>query len=298
MFDPASRAPGASMFRLTRRPPLTAFALALALGLAACGGDAESAADADSTPLAEEMDEAWGEDGALPEEAGAAPAPVAPATPAPAPRVPATPPPPPAPPASGPPAPPSPEQPPEPEAVPEPVGATLPAGTQLTATLETTLSTRTNRAGETFHARISEALRASDGSVILPAGSRLEGRVVESRESPSAEEPAALLLEIQALVVEGTRYPIQATVLETQVSTEARDSAQRQVATVATGAAAGAVVGRILGRDTRSAVAGAAAGAAAGAGIALTTRDGHATLPEGSTIRIRLEGPVVVADRR
>ncbi|CAN5802192.1 hypothetical protein BH23GEM11_BH23GEM11_04710 [soil metagenome] len=175
------------------------------------------------------------------------------------------------------------------------VGPVLPSGTQVTGVLESGLSTRTSQVGDTFHARIGDAVRASDGTVILPAGSRLQGRVVESRESTSAEEQAALLLEIRSLVVNGQTFPIQATVLSTEVATEARDSGQRSAATVATGAAAGAVIGRILGRDTRSTVAGAAAGAAAGAGIALTTRDGHATLAEGARITVRLEAPVVVA---
>ncbi len=283
-----------------RRPLVPAFAVALALGIAACGGDAESAADLDSMPWEDDTPEVVQDETTAPEAppmtdpSATDPAPPA-RTPQPgATRPPATTTPPPA--AAPPPPPPAPEVEAEEAVTPEPVGQTLPSGTQLTATLEGSLSTRTSRAGDVFTARIGEALRTADGTEVLPAGSRLEGRVAESRESPSAEESALLLLEIRALLVNGQRYPIQATVLETQVATEARDSAQRQAATVATGAAAGAVVGRILGRDTRSTVAGAAAGAAAGAGIALTTRDGHASLAEGSTIRIRLETPLVVAN--
>jgi hypothetical protein len=273
--------------------PALLAALFLAAGLTACGGDAESAGDLDGTPYAEET---WEGDAMDTEPAPpvTAPAPeTAPRTGAP----PAT-----RPPAATPPpapAPPAPEIRPDPVEAPEPdpalVGPTLPLGTQVTGVLETGLSTRTSQVGDTFHARIGEAVRASDGTVILPAGSRLEGRVVESRESSSAEEQAVLMLQIRSLVVNGETYPIQATVLETEVATEARDSAQRTAATVATGAAAGAVVGRILGRDTRSTVAGAAAGAAAGAGIALTTRDGHATLAEGARITVCLDAPVVVA---
>lgn len=292
--------PSTSILSGSRRRPLApALAVALALGVAACGGDAESAADLDSMPWEDETSEVVQEEAIDPEAPpvtdGAATDPAPPArTPQPgAARPPAaTPPPPPA----AQPAPPSPEVEAEEDLTPEPVGQTLPAGTQLSATLEGSLSTRTSRVGDVFTARIGEALRTADGTEILPAGTRLEGRVAESRESPSAEESALLLLEIRALLVNGQRYPIQATVLETQVASEARDSAQRQAATVATGAAAGAVVGRILGRDTRSTVAGAAAGAAAGAGIALTSRDGHASLAEGSTIRVRLETPLVVAN--
>ncbi len=268
----------------------------LAFGVAACGGDAESAGDVDSTPYTE----GWDADDAAPDAApGTEAAPPTATQPAPTPRPGAT-----APDRSGvtdtaPPdaviAPPTPA--PDPELDPEPTGTVLPIGTEVTGTLESGLSTRTSRPGDVFHARIGSSLRAADGTELIPAGSRLEGRVVESRESPSAEEPAALILAIEGIVVDGVRYPIQATVLQTEVAAEARDSGQRTAATIATGAAAGAVVGRILGRDTRSTVTGAAVGAAAGAGIALTTRDGHATLEEGARITIRLESPVIVARR-
>lgn len=294
----AAIAPGSERLRPSRRVATPFLAGALLLGLAACGGDAESAADMDSMPWEDEVPEVQHDETASPDappvttQPGTAPAPATPPSGATRPQTPPS-----APPASGvQPPPPAPEVAPEPEVVPEPVGATLPAGTQLSATLENSLSTRTSRAGDTFTARIGEALRAADGTEVLPAGSRLEGRVVESRESPSAEEQAILVLEIRALLLNGSRFPIQATVLETQLATEARDSAQRQAATVATGAAAGAVIGRVLGRDTRSTVAGAAAGAAAGAGIALTSRDGHASMGEGAVIRIRLDTPVVVAN--
>jgi hypothetical protein len=281
---------------LEKVPTLAALVL-LAFGAVACGGDAESAGDLDSTPFA---DEAWEDAELAPgmdpgtDPAEVSPPVVPPSAPAPAPsRSPAA-----SPPAGTPPAPPAAR--PDPVTEPEPdvavAGPMLPVATLLTGVLESSLSTRTSRAGDVFHARIEEGVRASDGTLILPAGSRLEGRVAESRESPSAEEPAALLLHIVGLVVNGERFPIQATVLETELATEARDSGQRSIATVATGAAAGAVVGRILGRDTRSTVAGAAAGAAAGAGIALTTRDGHATLAEGARITIRLENAVVLAN--
>jgi hypothetical protein len=284
--------------RPLEKVPTLAALLLLAFGAGACGGDAESAGDLESTPFAEESlddpdpDPVAGEPGADPAEV--TPPVVPPSAAAPAPRRPATA----APPAAGtPPAPPAAAPDPAPAPDPEPalVGPMLPEATRITGVLEDSLSTRHSQVGDVFHARIEEGLRAADGTVLLPAGSRLEGRVAESRESPSAEEPAALLLEIVGLVVDGQRFPIRATVVETELATETRDSAQRSVATVATGAAAGAVIGRILGRDTRSTVAGAAAGAVAGAGIALTNRDGHASLAQGARITIRLDDAVILA---
>jgi len=285
--------------RPLEKVPTLATLLLLAFGAGACGGDAESAGDLESTPFAEETWEDPDLDPAAEpgtDPAAVTPPVVPPSAPAPAPSRPraATP-----PPAATPPAPPVTRPDPVTEPRPEPAlaGPMLPVATRITGVLESSLSTRTSQVGDVFHARIEEGLRAADGTLILPAGSRLEGRVAESRESPSAEEPAALLLEIVGLVVNGERFPIRATVVETELATEARDSGQRSAATVATGAAAGAVIGRILGRDTRSTVAGAAAGAVAGAGIALTNRDGHAVLAEGARITIRLEDAVFLAAR-
>lgn len=173
----------------------------------------------------------------------------------------------------------------------------VPAGTVIPAAMEVALSTRTHKAGDIFHARVTEDILAADGMVLVPQGARLEGRVAEARQSSSSDEEALLLLTFENLLIQGERFPLDAVVTEAQVQSEARDSGARSAATVATGAAAGAVVGRILGRDTRSTVQGAVVGAVAGAGVALTTRDGHASIEEGARVAVRLDSPTILADR-
>ncbi|MEX2531708.1 MAG: hypothetical protein WD960_13150 [Gemmatimonadota bacterium] len=170
----------------------------------------------------------------------------------------------------------------------------LPAGSELTALVESTISTRTHEVGDTFMVRITHEVRSADGALLVPEGARMEGRVLEATASSSADEEAVLLVAFDHLLLNGDRLPVEASLVEAELEAEAGDSGTRSVAKVATGAAAGAVIGQILGRDTRSTVTGAAAGAAAGAGVALTTRDGHAVIREGSTMVIRLESPVVI----
>lgn len=275
-----------------------ALALVGALALAACGGDAESAADLESERIASEVAEELQdqEEGAVTE----APAPTAP------------------PPASTPPAPASPatggstppqqaEAPPvqpapetestiaEPEAEPEPEPVAIPTGSQLTAVLQSALSTRTHEAGDAFRARVTGDLLAADGMVLVPEGSVLEGRVLQARPSGGADEEALLVLSVESLTMNGGSYPLLASVIEAEMQTSARDSGARSAAKVATGAAAGAVIGQILGRDTRSTVGGAAAGAAAGAGVAITTRDGHAEIEEGARLVVQINEPVILA---
>ena len=170
----------------------------------------------------------------------------------------------------------------------------LPAGVELRTLVESTVSTRTHEVGSTFLVQITQEMRSADGALLVPEGAQLEGRVVEASASRSVDEDAILVVAFDHLIVNGQRLPIEASIAEAELEAEAGDSGARSVAKVATGAAAGAVIGRILGRDTRSTVAGAAAGAAAGAGVALTTRDGHAVIREGSTIVVRLDSPVVI----
>jgi hypothetical protein len=269
-----------------------AAALAASLLLAGCGGEAESAADLESEHF-EELIEAEVEarveerieslrEAEAAQERAAAPAPAPPAATAPPPPARAEP---------------------EPEPVreapaPEPEPVAIPAGAEIRTVVEADISTRTHEVGSAFRTRVTDDVLAADGLVLVPAGAYLEGRVVEARSSSSSEEEALLELAFEHLVMDGQRVPVWATLAEAELEAAAGDSGARTAAKVATGAAAGAVIGRILGRDTRSTVQGAAAGAVAGAGIALTTRDGHAIIREGSTLVVRMDQPVIVASGR
>lgn len=285
------------MHHLVKVPVVVLFA---GLAVAGCGGDAESAADLESERL-EEMIEAEVDarvEERMEEERRTAEAPANVEEPAPAPerqpesrRDEGAPP---APPAQG-------ETEPEAEAVPEEPEAepvTIAAGTRLTAVVESDISTRTHEAGSEFQVRVTEELLAPDGGVLVPEGAFLAGRVAEARESEGPEEEAVLVLAFEHLVIDEERIPLNATLAEAELESETGDSGTRTAAKVATGAAAGAIIGQILGRDTRSTVQGAAAGAVAGAGVALTTRDGHAVIREGSTLVVQIERPVVVASGR
>ena len=175
----------------------------------------------------------------------------------------------------------------------EPVS--IPAGTLIPTVMQVTLSTRTHQAGDTFHLRVSEEILAADGMVLVPEGTRLEGRVIDARRSTDSDEEALLLVAFETLLIDGVRIPLDAVVAETELETSSAASDTRTAITVVTGAAAGAVLGRILGGDTRSAIQGAAVGALGGAGVAFITRDGHAVIREGTRVVIQLESPAVLS---
>ena len=171
----------------------------------------------------------------------------------------------------------------------------IPAGTLIPTVMQVTLSTRTHQAGDTFHLRVSEEILAADGMVLVPEGTRLEGRVTDARRSTDSDEEALLSVAFETLLIDGVRIPLDAVVAETELETSSAASDTRTAITVVTGAAAGAVLGRILGGDTRSAIQGAAVGALGGAGVAFITRDGHAVIREGTRVVVQLESPAVLS---
>ena len=283
-------------------PPFVAVAALLALG--ACGGDAESAADEESLPVLPVAEEPAAPEAPVsepveePEVPAEVPAPEAEPAEAAAPRPDAAreaaPRPEPAPrrPTPRPAVPATPEDAVEPAPAPEP--PTVAAGTQVGLRLVGELSTERNAVGDAFEATVVEDVLAGDGLVLVPAGTSVRGRVVESRESTGPDDPAALVLAVDALVLHGRTVPVRATVLDVEVEAGTRDSDTRTAAKVGAGAAAGAVVGRILGKDTRSAVKGAVVGAVAGGAVAAATRDGHAVVREGARILLRIDQALVV----
>ena len=164
-------------------------------------------------------------------------------------------------------------------------------GTTLTLVLDQELSTKSNKAGDPFSAHLVADLLAPDGEVLLSEGTVVRGTVTEAQESPAADVPGMLRLQILDAQVGGEVLPLVADVEDMQLQTEAKDSDRLSAGKVAVGAAAGALLSKALGK---SGTKGAVAGAAAGAAVAVVTRDGHATLPQGAQMTIRLVAPLVL----
>ncbi len=174
-----------------------------------------------------------------------------------------------------------------------PPARTLPAGTVLTFEVTESVSTSSHAAGDGFGLRLVSTVDGQ-GGLTLASGSEARGVVTDARRSRGTDEEAVLAIRIESVRIDGRARALNGRVESTDLKTDTGDSGTRTAAKVATGAAAGAIVGQILGGNTRSTVQGAAAGTVAGLGVALTTRDGHATLPEGSRVTVRLQDALVV----
>lgn len=258
---------------------LFAGSLTLATFAVSCGGAAESAEEPAGTE-APTVEAPAAPEAAPPEaEPGAMPAEEAPAAEAPAPRRTPTRP------ASEPVA--------EPAPAAEPVAPvrSVPVGTSLILTLDQALSTQVNRAGDPFEAHLTVDLLSEGGEVLLPQGARVRGLVTEAQESPSADTPAVIRLSIVDVAVDGVVLPLSAEVEDVALQTDAKDSNKESAAKVAVGTAAGALLGKVLGGSAKK---GAVVGAAAGAAVAIASRDGHATIPLGSRLTVRVLEPLIL----
>lgn len=169
---------------------------------------------------------------------------------------------------------------------------TIPSGTLISLRLDEALSTRTHGAGDAVTATVTEPVHGADGTVLVASGARMEGVVGRSVRSSGPEDPAVLAFRFERLVVGGESHPVTARVESAGARQSEGDSGAETAAKIAIGTAAGALLGQVLGGDTESTLKGAAAGTVAGAVVVITSRQGDATLEQGSTVTIRTQEPV------
>jgi hypothetical protein len=182
----------------------------------------------------------------------------------------------------------------------------VPSNTELHAALDTPLSTRTSKPGDRFTATVTDPVRASNGSVVLPAGARIEGEVAEDEAIPALRDKTQLTLRFRDVVLpNGQTLPLTATLISVnktnaantkksdeethiQSGTRGKDVAQD----VGTGAGAGTPTELTFGTPLK----GMAVGALAGGGYVLATKAKQVNLPAQTGMVIRIDQPLSGAE--
>ena len=164
---------------------------------------------------------------------------------------------------------------------------TIPTGAQLTATLDQTLGTSTSKVGDTFTATVAQSLRASNGSVVVPAGARIEGRVTARDDSDHAADPALLRLAFDRIRFNGQSYPFSAAIVHSNAVQTSEPSGSKTRQMIIGGAVGAALGGLISGGDLDKIIIGGAIGAAAGSIVSLGT-EVNASLPAGSYMTLQV----------
>ena len=175
--------------------------------------------------------------------------------------------------------------------VPEYREYTIPAGTVLPLRLTSAVASDANQIEDAVSASVRQDL-ILDGSLVVPAGSQVAGRLVDVERSGRVKGRARLAMRFTMLKQEGDEYDIRTEAVERVAAATKGEDATK----IGIGAGAGAALGAVLGGGS-GAAKGAAIGAAAGTGAVLATRGEEVRLEAGETVDTRLTAPLVVRVR-
>jgi len=167
------------------------------------------------------------------------------------------------------------------------------AGTTLNLTSNSRVCTNTNRVGQRFSATVSETVTGSNGARI-PAGATANIEITELKRSENANDNVVMGFRVVSVSFGGRTYPVDATTQYARVEKIRNQPKDKDVQKVIGGAAVGAIIGQVLGKSTKGTVIGAAAGAAAGTAAAVATANFEGCVPDGGRITVSLDAPVQV----
>ena len=171
---------------------------------------------------------------------------------------------------------------------PPPPPPTARVGTEVVTTSTQEISSRRNKAGETFTAKVAQAVMDSTGREVLPAGATVTFSIVAIKEAENKDAAGTLVIRPVSVAIGAESYDIKADVSELQVEKKGRGVTGGDAAKVGAGAAAGAILGQILTKKSGGTVVGGVVGAAVGTAIAVKSADKDLVIPAGARIVLKL----------
>jgi hypothetical protein len=171
---------------------------------------------------------------------------------------------------------------PEPAAMPQQKMITVPAGTTILVRMLDTVDSSKNPPGSRFTATLETNL-VVNGSVIVPQGNTVYGRLAQAKQAGRATGSSELQLELTDIVVHGTAYPLLTSDYQVKGSSSGKRSAKRLLGGAGLGAAIGAVAG--------NAGKGAAIGATVGAVGSVAQKGQSVNVPSETLLEFRLQQP-------
>ena len=166
---------------------------------------------------------------------------------------------------------------------------TVPAGTSLLVRMIDTVDSSKNAVGSRFSASLETNLEV-DGVVVAPAGTKVYGRLAQSKEAGRMAGKSELRLELTEIALNGTAYPV----LSSDYQVSGKSSGGRSAKRILGGAGLGAAIGAIAG----NAGMGAAIGAVAGTTAAVVQKGQTVNVPSETLLEFRLQQPASLPARR
>lgn len=179
----------------------------------------------------------------------------------------------------------------------------VPAGTEIRIRMKEPLTTRTHKIGDTFSARVIQAIDAGKGTAI-PKGAEVRGSISQLVRAGRIRGRARMNLHFKELRFgDGRVVPLDAQVASMVEPRKTRKSSApdeegtlvepgekgRDAGKLGASSAIGALIG-LIGGGKEGVAVGAAAGAAVGAAGILVTRGRDIVIPVGTEMIIRLSG--------
>ena len=164
-----------------------------------------------------------------------------------------------------------------------PADVNIPAGSTLTIRINQRISVKSTPAGSRFDGEVEEPWTDTNGRVILPKGTPVEGVVDASHRRGHFKGASILELRLTSLTLNGTRYP-----LETRDLRETKKGkGKRSAALIGGGTGLGMLIGGVASGGTGLLIGGLAGGGAGTAAAGLTgNRD--LDIPAESIVRFKL----------
>jgi hypothetical protein len=165
---------------------------------------------------------------------------------------------------------------------PAPVTITVAAGRVLTVRLADEVGSKVSQPGQSFGGSLSQPVDVN-GEIAIPAGTRVEGVVVDAKPLGRFAGGALLQLRLNSVTINGEQLPVQ-TATFTQTL---KGKGKRTGVMVGGGAGLGALIGGLAGGGKGAAI-GAAAGAGAGTAGTAYTGNKEIVLPAESAVSFKL----------
>jgi hypothetical protein len=179
--------------------------------------------------------------------------------------------------------------------------SSVPAGTALIVRLDTTLATFSNRVGDPFQGKVTQAV-VVNGSTVIPVGATVEGRVTKVSEPRRVSgKPTIGILPEAVILPTGQRYFLDATLVDTNiqgsdVNTEGqfKGSGHDRRDTIETGGgtAGGMLIGGLIGGGPGILIGGAVG--ATSTTVHWLSKHRSATLPAGTQLTLELNRPLTM----
>jgi hypothetical protein len=178
----------------------------------------------------------------------------------------------------------------------------LPAGTALKVKLETALSTFSNKSGDPFSGRVTEAV-VLDGKTVIPIGATVQGRVTKVSEPRRiAGKPTIGIFPEAVVLPNGERFILNATLVDTSLrhGTDVNGEGQfkgaghdgKDLTEIGMGTGGGMLIGGLIGGG-KGLLIGGTIGAAATIGHWLGKKK-SGVMPAGTELVMELSRPMAM----